>query len=196
MLEVKRKENIQEIFNDDKEKKENSYSSNHEVKDISRNRVRDLRKNLGLSIGEFLDGIDGFSDNTLQSIEKGNSGLTLDKALKIAQKYDVSLDYLFGISDYINEKEIKSEIAFEQIFNIEFPLIDNEEDPMLVLNFSTNEYLLEYFYNKKLLEQNKQNREITQEVFEFELKKLREKYAKVLKSPYIKQVKYTCTKID
>ena len=103
MIEIQRTENIQEIFDDDEDKKEKVDSINHEVKDVSRNRVRYLRKSLGLSVGEFLDGIDGFSDYTLESIEKGNSGLTLDKALKISQKYDVSLDYLFGISDYINE---------------------------------------------------------------------------------------------
>lgn len=196
MIEIQRTENIQEIFDDDEDKKEKVDSINHEVKDVSRNRVRYLRKSLGLSVGEFLDGIDGFSDYTLESIEKGNSGLTLDKALKISQKYDVSLDYLFGISDYINEKQIMSEVAFEQIFNIQFPLADNEGDPLLVLNFSTNEYLLEYFYNKKVLDQKKKDGEITQEAFDFELQKLREKYNKVLKSQSIKQVNYNCTKID
>ncbi|MCI8544828.1 MAG: helix-turn-helix transcriptional regulator [Bacilli bacterium] len=196
MIEIQRTENIQEIFDDDEDKKEKVDSINHEVKDVSRNRVRYLRKSLGLSVGEFLDGIDGFSDYTLESIEKGNSGLTLDKALKISQKYDVSLDYLFGISDYINEKQIMSEVAFEQIFNIQFPLADNEGDPLLVLNFSTNEYLLEYFYNKKVLDQKKKDGEITQEAFDFELQKLREKYNKVLKSQSIKQVNYNCSKID
>ena len=196
MIEIQRTENIQEIFDDDEDKKEKVDSINHEVKDVSRNRVRYLRKSLGLSVGEFLDGIDGFSYYTLESIEKGNSGLTLDKALKISQKYDVSLDYLFGISDYINEKQIMSEVAFEQIFNIQFPLADNEGDPLLVLNFSTNEYLLEYFYNKKVLDQKKKDGEITQEAFDFELQKLREKYNKVLKSQSIKQVNYNCSKID
>ena len=196
MIEIQRTENIQEIFDDDEDKKEKVDSINHEVKDVSRNRVRYLRKSLGFSVGEFLDGIDGFSDYTLESIEKGNSGLTLDKALKISQKYDVSLDYLFGISDYINEKQIMSEVAFEQIFNIQFPLADNEGDPLLVLNFSTNEYLLEYFYNKKVLDQKKKDGEITQEAFDFELQKLREKYNKVLKSQSIKQVNYNCSKID
>lgn len=196
MLEIKRKERIKEIFSIDEDKKEHVDSINHAVKEVSRNRVRYLRKSLGLSVGEFLDGIDGFSDYTLESIEKGNSGLTLDKALKISQKYDVSLDYLFGISDYINEKQIMSEVAFEQIFNIQFPLADNEGDPLLVLNFSTNEYLLEYFYNKKVLDQKKKDGEITQEAFDFELQKLREKYNKVLKSQSIKQVNYNCSKID
>ena len=89
-----------------------------------------------------------------------------------------------------------SEVAFEQIFNIQFPLADNEGDPLLVLNFSTNEYLLEYFYNKKVLDQKKKDGEITQEAFDFELQKLREKYNKVLKSQSIKQVNYNCSKID
>ena len=196
MLEIKRKEAIQEIFDDDEEKKVNVDSTNHSVKEVSRNRVRYLRKYLELSVGEFLDKIDGFSDETLQSIEKGNCGLTLDKALKISKKYNVSLDYLFGISDYMNEQQIKSELAFEQVFNIQFPLADNEEDPLLVVNFSINEYLLEYFHHKKLLEQKKDNGDISQEAFTFELEKLKEKYAKLFLSPSPKQVKYNCTKID
>lgn len=196
MLEVKRTENIQEIFSDDEDKKVNVDSQNHEVKNISKNRVRDLRKKLGLSVGEFLDEIDGFSDETLRAIEKGSCGLTLDKALKIAKKHEVSLDYLFGISDYMNENEIMSELAFEQISNIEFPLADHEEDPLLVLNFSINEYLLEYFHHKKLLERKKENGEISQEAFSFELEQLKEKYAKLFLSPSPKQAKYNCTKID
>lgn len=196
MLEIKRKEAIQEIFDDDEEKKVNVDSTNHSVKEVSRNRVRYLRKYLELSVGEFLDKIDGFSDETLQSIEKGNCGLTLDKALKISKKYNVSLDYLFGISDYMNEQQIKSEIAFEQVFNIQFPLADNEEDPLLSVNFSINEYLLEYFHHKKLLEQEKDSGELSQEAFTFELEKLKEKYTKLFLSPSPKQVKYNCTKID
>ena len=65
MIEIQRTENIQEIFDDDEDKKEKVDSINHEVKDVSRNRVRYLRKSLGLSVGEFLDGIDGFSDYNL-----------------------------------------------------------------------------------------------------------------------------------
>jgi len=196
MSEIKRNEKIQEIFDIDEDKKENVDSKNHEVKEISKNRVKELRKNLDLTVKDFVDGIDGFSPETLSSIEKGNSGLTLDKALKIAQKYEVSLDYLFGISDYINENELALEKAFDYIFDIQFPLFDNESDPMLVINFSTNEYLLEYFYHKKLLVNKKENKEITIEEFNLELENLRNKYFELIKSPIVKNVKYNCTKID
>ncbi len=196
MLEIKRKERIKEIFSIDEDKKEHVDSINHAVKEVSRNRVRYLRKSLGLSVGEFLDEIDGFSEETLQSIEKGNCGLTLDKALKISQNHEVSLDYLFGISDYMSENEIALEKAFEYIFDIQFPLFDNESDPTLVVNFSTNKYLLEYFYHKKLLEQEKENKEITIEEFDLEIENLRNKYFELIKSPIVKNVKYNCTKID
>ena len=200
-MEINRKEKIQEIFDDDSKNKTGVYSgrakTEHEVKEVSKNRVKELRKKLGIKNAfDFVKNMKGFSDQTLQSIEKGNSGLTLDKALKIAQEYNVSLDYLFGISDYINEEEIMIELAFEHIFNIQFPLADNEEDPLLSVNFSINEYLLEYFHHKKLLEQEKDSGELSQEAFTFELEKLREKYDKVLLSPSSKQTTYNCTKID
>ncbi len=196
MKEIKRDEKIQKIFDEDKEKKADNFSENTEVKEIARNRVKALQKNLGLKAEDFVKDINGFSVETLYSIEKGNSGLTLDKALKISKKFNVSLDYLFGISDYINEKEITAEIAFEQIFDIEFPLCDDKEDPMLILNFSTNEYLLEYFYNKKLLEQKKNNGDIQQDEFDFEVENLREKYYKIIVSPSVKIANYNCTRID
>ena len=104
MDEIKRKEKIQEIIEEDKKKKENIYSKQHEVMEVARNRVKDLRKRLGLNANKFVEGIDGFSDETLYAIEKGNTGLTLDKALKISQKYDVSLDYLFGLSNIKTKK--------------------------------------------------------------------------------------------
>lgn len=52
------------------------------------------------------------------------------------------------------------------------------------------------FHHKKLLERKKENGEISQEAFSFELEQLKEKYAKLFLSPSPKQAKYNCTKID
>lgn len=194
-MKIDRDNNIQKIFDDDAEKKELSYSTHLEVKEISRNRVRELRKKLNINAKEFTDGIDGFSEETLLSIEKGNSGLTLDKALKIAKKFNVSLDYLFGISDYINEDEITSELAYEHIFNIEFPFNDTD-DPLLILNFSTNKYILEFYYQKQLLKDELDKKKINEDEFNLELDKLKNKYDKIISSDESSKIRYNCTKID
>lgn len=64
-------------------------------------------------------------------------------------------------------------MAYEYIFDIDFPFIDD----LLVLNLTTNKYMLEFFYYQKLLDKQKEQNEITEEIYDFELKKLKEKYS-------------------
>lgn len=62
-------------------------------------RIRDLRENLDLTqkeISEYL-----FCDQSLYSkYERGERALPLDYAVKLAQFYGTSVDYLVGITDY------------------------------------------------------------------------------------------------
>jgi transcriptional regulator with XRE-family HTH domain len=56
-------------------------------------KIRDIRKNLGLTQKEFAEML-GVTQNHLSNIEKGDRGLTLEMAEKICDYFDLSLDWL------------------------------------------------------------------------------------------------------
>lgn len=63
-------------------------------KDIVLGRVKDLREREKLTQAQFAESID-VSSNTISRIEREDMSLSSDIALKIADKYDISLDWLF-----------------------------------------------------------------------------------------------------
>ncbi|MCL1820795.1 MAG: helix-turn-helix transcriptional regulator [Oscillospiraceae bacterium] len=73
-------------------------------KDIIHGRVKELRtsSNVKLTQEEFAWEI-GCSTNTISRIEQRKISLTSDIALKIAEKFDVSLDWLFMLTDDDND---------------------------------------------------------------------------------------------
>jgi len=179
MNEIKRKEKIQEIIEEDKKKKENIYSKQHEVMEVARNRVKDLRKRLGLNANKFVEGIDGFSDETLYAIEKGNSGLTLDKALKISQKYDVSLDYLFGISNFMNENEILIDKAFKMVFDPtiiidKYDIKDVGSFKLELMVLNVNEYLIKFLFDSYKLDVDFANDELSEYDYNYKINELKD----------------------
>jgi len=62
-------------------------------------RLRDLRQGKNLSFGK-LQGYVGISDSALNDWENCKRTPTIDKVFKLAQFFDVSIDYLVGLKDY------------------------------------------------------------------------------------------------
>lgn len=188
MSEVKRKEKIQEILDNNNEKKENIDSEKHLVKEVPKNRVKEFRQRIGIkSIQEFIEDMDGFSKGTLESIEKGNIGLSLDKALKISQKYDVSLDYLFGISDFMNESEILIDKAFQMVCNptiikdeYELENIGRFSLELMVLNI--NEYLIKFLFDSHKLDVDYANNDISEYDYNYKMSELKDKLYESVKN--------------
>jgi Predicted transcriptional regulators len=67
-------------------------------KDIVFGRVKELRESKQLTQLEFAESID-VSSNTISRIERKEMSLSSDIALRIADVYDISLDWLFYRSD-------------------------------------------------------------------------------------------------
>ena len=80
--------------------------------------LKDLRFSLGLTQKQFASELN-IRQSTLSSYENGTITPSTDVLLSIAHKYNVSLDWLFGISQ--NEKNIN---AFSDI--VEFILNMND----------------------------------------------------------------------
>ncbi len=61
-------------------------------------RLKNLRSSVNLSQAELGNAIN-LSKQTINDMEHGRSKTTLDKAILLADYFDVSLDYLVGRSD-------------------------------------------------------------------------------------------------
>lgn len=61
-------------------------------------RIKELRKEQGLTQEEFADSI-GVATNTISRLERKEMSLSSEIALRIAENYTVSLDWLFNRSE-------------------------------------------------------------------------------------------------
>jgi DNA-binding XRE family transcriptional regulator len=68
---------------------------NNNMLSIRLKELRNSRNHSQKTLGEAI----GLSMQTINDIEKGRSNTTLEKAIAIADYFDVSLDYLVGRSD-------------------------------------------------------------------------------------------------
>lgn len=69
-------------------------TSKERKKPIIKGRVKELRQECGLTQEKFAEEIE-VATNTISRIEQGKMSLSSEVALKIADKYYVSLDWLF-----------------------------------------------------------------------------------------------------
>ena len=61
-------------------------------------RIRDLREDADLTQKEIAEYLNGNQSNYSKT-ERGQRALSLDDAIKLAELYKVSLDYLVGLTD-------------------------------------------------------------------------------------------------
>lgn len=73
---------------------------------ILSNRLRELRHKLGMTQNQFCEKI-GFTQATLSAYETMSKSPSLDILLEIAKKCNVSIDWLLGLTDSVND-EMKS----------------------------------------------------------------------------------------
>lgn len=69
-----------------------------ETKKILGDRLRELRKNQSVSQMQLAGAI-GVTQNAIGMMERGYRGTTIEKLVLIAEYFQVSTDYLLGITD-------------------------------------------------------------------------------------------------
>lgn len=176
-----RKKNIEILQNENENESER-------VIEVKCPRLENLYKRLGLKQVDFADAID-CDPSLIRRINSGERALTIDIALKIAKKFNVSLDYLYGIVDYQNEEELKIEKAFEMVLNPEI-LSDVYYSPNgteLTINnlkISVQKNLIDYLLILKDLQKrrllNNDKNKITDDDFENSKDELISKYSNLL----------------
>lgn len=174
----KRKENIDKIF---------SNNETSQVRGTTSERVKSVRNRFGLTQKDFADKIE-ISLDTIKAIELKADKLSLDVALRIAKTFNVSLDYLFNITDFMNEDEILINKAFESIFDVslihkeDYIDIDGKMYNTDILSLVADDYLIQFLYESKRLEEKKNNNEINQDEYDFKIEYLKDKYYQSIKA--------------
>lgn len=156
-------------------------------------------KNIGLRLKEIRENLseDGYYENqeyfasdckikvgTLKAVETGRRMLPIEDAIKIAQKCETSLDYIYCISDIKNSYEEKFiPKLLQEDFIIEsreksFTSEDGKIISLDILDLSIKESLIQYFTSASNLKKQLKNKEIDLKTYESELLKLEEKYKK------------------
>lgn len=141
-------------------------------KKLVSNRLKELRAANKLNQDKFAEKIN-MSKEAVQKWEQGKNVLTLDNAIEIAQLFDVSLDWLYGTTDELNNDAAKVLIALNKYFNI---FVDDNGH----LTAEINNTVIDYFQKLHEAESIKSN--ISSEVFKVLINGLTENFRNVIKS--------------
>lgn len=177
-IKEKRKENIDKIF---------SNNETSQVRGTTSERVKSVRNRFGLTQKDFAEKIE-ISLDAIKAIELKDNKLSFDIALRIAKTFNVSLDYLFNITDFMNEDEILIDRAFESIFDVslihkeDYIDIDGKMYNTDILSLVADDYLIQFLYESKRLEEKKNNNEINQDEYDFKIEYLKDKYYQSIKA--------------
>lgn len=165
------KQNNEEIvYNSEREKiiakiiKENTPENKSltVVKTSRPNLIRRLHDNI--SMEDFIAGTN-IDLERYKKVDKGLKGINLNDILELARKYNLSLDYLYGISKYKNDEDVFFQKLLEQVPNI----FQKEEDYLIL---SINHFLIKYILALYDLEETKDLEDYTE--FEYETSKQQE----------------------
>lgn len=177
-IKEKRKENIDKIF---------SNNETSQVRGTTSERVKSVRNRFGLTQKDFAEKIE-ISLDAIKAIELKDNKLSFDIALRIAKTFNVSLDYLFNITDFMNEDEILIDRAFESIFDVslihkeDYIDIDGKMYNTDILSLVADDYLIQFLYESKRLEEKKNNNEINQDEYDFKIEYFKDKYYQSIKA--------------
>lgn len=75
-------------------------------KKLTATRLKELRLEKGYTMQEVAKKIDIKNRSNIYEIEHEKSGLNIDRALKFSNLYNVSLDYLYGLSNNKDNKNL------------------------------------------------------------------------------------------
>ena len=160
---------------------------NHKSSEIIINRIKTIRKMANLSQKKFADRMN-ISDETITSIELNRLSLSFDNALRIAKEYNISLDYIYGLTDYINEEEaltfklakfLNSNIKLK---NMKYTDLDGANYTFDVLHIFIKEYIIQYIYEIKRLEKLKSDDCISDIEYDEKIESLKFNYYRAIEN--------------
>jgi len=104
------------------------------------NRILDLRKSEGLTREAFAKRI-SCSESLVRDIENKKKALTVDNALIVAREFGVTLDWLYFLSDDINNDAAKTVASLRDVFKLK---MNNKHNKLSVMiNSDLKSFLFE-----------------------------------------------------
>lgn len=84
-------------------------------KELTASRLKELRIEKGYTMQEVAKKLDIKNRSNINELEHARSGLNIDRALKLANLYNVSLDYLYGLSNKKDNKNLMNDKELDTI---------------------------------------------------------------------------------
>ena len=169
-----------------KDIRKNNQAENYKVTSIKTNRIAELRKIEGIKsrdkMAERMENV--ISVSMIKQLEENTKPLTLDVALYFVEYFNVSLDWLFGLSDNVNGDEADNiEKVLNSIYNIKTKTVQFTDDNGFgheenLLNLSINKKLYDFLLNTKEVAKMKFEKRITDETYNNIIKDFKQEYNK------------------
>lgn len=143
-------------------------------------RLRQLRKDSNLTVEDFAKQF-SIEAKTQTAYENGNRSLPTDYIINVCSKYNVTSDWLFGISKTKNDTDLMLNIisALDKVFKVGYKTTINPNNNYkyreltLWIDETFREYLAEI---RELQDARYLNRQITDELYSMSRRKIQEKY--------------------
>lgn len=106
-------------------------------------RLRELLLNKNINEEEFAHSL-GITRSTLKSYKNGNRKIPLDLVIKISKEYHVTLDWLYGVSSFADERDFMADIllSLDKVFKFTVKCDRfSTPQPVLLINKSFYEYI-------------------------------------------------------
>ncbi len=150
-----------------------------EKKEIGK-RVKIARKKQGYSQSQLARKTN-ISLDTIKNIETGRTELKLDEAIDISKTCNASLDYLYGLSEFINEEEFLIENLIEKIFSAKLfqkKYMDRHLTPITVdtIQLTMNDYLVQYLLKLVNLNEEKTKNKMSYDDYNEKREDLKQEY--------------------
>lgn len=108
-------------------------------------RLKAIRKDRGDTQEQLADFM-GLSQITISKIEMGKITLTLPNLLKIAERYNVSLDYLCNGKENVTDLNILKKYIFLQYGNMSMDDSEHYNYPVFAINRAFFDYLIQTYH--------------------------------------------------
>ncbi|TVX97333.1 helix-turn-helix transcriptional regulator [Cohnella terricola] len=148
---------------------------------LPKSRLAELRKEFGLTQEKIAEEL-GINKNTVSSVETSRRFLTIDKGIEIAQKYGVTLDWLYGLKDAAKDDNVLDNFrSFFSLGKLTIPIETRSvlsETSFLTMHLSNvvRDYLLEM----KEIERINEEKDLPEPAYKAWSESVKAKYLKEL----------------
>ena len=142
---------------------------------IEHERIRDIRKAAGIKTQQDFAERLGVSTETISKIEQGKNTVTVALAKKVADEFNTTLDYIYGLSDDTNDDAATMLLYLKKLFNYR---IDGDNKDWFII--SVKKCVLDFFTDYKQATDLFKSDKIPEEVFNLWVDNLKSKLNAVI----------------